>query len=276
MFSIKQIKLAVIILCLAMGSTALGQQEQQTPQPQSTAEANSQRPIGLFKNRVFELKHRDPESLLSVIRLLGSGAGGSSMSVNNEYNTITVRDFPENIATVEEAIKRLDTPAPPTPGIEFHVHILIATNGAASPNQFPQEVSDVVKQLQTTLNYKSYSLMTSAVLRTKEGSTGISNKGVADFKFVTEGAARNSPIIYEYIGRQIKIDGTAPNASSIQVGSFNFSMRIPIETAPGVINYERVGFETPVNMREGEKVVVGTTTMQEKGLIVVLSAKILR
>jgi hypothetical protein len=275
MFSIKQIKLAVIVLCLAFSSTAMAQQP--TPAPQASSDANASRPIGLFKNRVFQLKYRDPESLLSVIRLLGSGAGGSSMSVNSEYNTITVRDFPENIATIEEALKRLDTPAPPTPGLEFHVHILIATNGAAtSSSQFPPEVSDVVKQLQTTLSYKNYSLMTSAVLRAKEGAAGISNKGVADFKLITEGAARNSPIFYEYYARQIKIDGTASNQPAIQIGAFSFSMSIPVETATGVLNYERVGFETPVNMREGEKVVVGTTTMQDKGLIVVLSARIIK
>lgn len=285
MFSIKQIKLAVIILCLALGSVAQAQGDEKAqaqPTPQSpTARAG-------LRNRVFEIKYRDPESLLSVLKLLGSGVG--AMSVSNEYNTITVRDYPENIATIEEAIRRLDTPVPPTPSIEFHVHILIATNagtltaydparGAASasaPTQLPPELSDVVKQLQTTLSYKNYSLMTSAVLRAKEGLVGISNKGVADFKLITEGAARNSPIFYEYFARQIKLDVNAPNQAAIQIGGFSFSMRIPIEVSTGQIQYDRVGFETPVNLREGEKVVVGTTTMQDKGLIVVLTARIIK
>lgn len=270
MFSIKQIKLAVFIFCLAFASTALGQQSTPTPQPAQTSPESR---YGL-KNRVFEIKYRDPDSLISVLKLLGSGAG--AMSVSNEYNTITVRDFPENLATIEEAIRRLDTPAPPTPGIEFHVHILIATNAATSVNQFPSELNDVIKQLQTTLSYKNYYVMTSAVLRTKEGSAGVENKGVADFKLMTEGAASKSPIIYVYSARQVKIDGSAPSSSAIQIGRFSFSMKIPIETSPGVINYESVGFETPVNMREGERVVVGTTTMQDKGLIVVLSAKIFK
>lgn len=273
MFSIKQIKLAVIVVCLAMSSTALAQQSTAQPQPSPESPA---RAAGL-RNRVFEIKHRDPENLLSVVRLLGSGMGGANMSVNNEFSTLTVRDFPENIATIEEAIRRLDVPVPPTPGIEFHVHILIATNAAgATQNPFPTEVSDVIRQLQSTLSYKNYSLMTSAVLRTKEGPTGTSNKGVADFKLVTEGAARNSPIFYEYVARQIKIDGTTPNTSTIQIGTFNFSMRIPIEVNAGQIQYDRVGFDTPVSMREGEKVVVGTTTMQDKGLIVVLTARIIK
>jgi hypothetical protein len=269
MFYIKQIKLAALVLMLCCATGAVAQQPTPAQQPQTTPEASTVR-VGL-KNRVFEIKYRDPDSLLSVLRLLGSGVG--AMSVSNEYNTITVRDFPENIATIEEAIKRLDTPAPPAPGIELHVYILIATSTASASGQFPAEVNDVIKQLQTTLSYKNYSLMTSAVLRTKEGPTGVNNKGVADFRLITEGAARNAPIFYEYFARQIKIDGNTPNSSSIQIGNFTFSMRIPIETTTGQINYERVGFETPVNIREGEKVVVGTTTMQDKGVIVVLTAR---
>src|SRR4051812_1063480 len=112
MFYIKQIKLAVVICCLAFTSTALGQQSSPTPQ---TAQTSAESKVGL-RNRVFEIKYRDPDSLIAVIKLLGSGTG--AMSVSNEYNTITVRDYAENLATIEEAIKRLDTPSPATPGIE--------------------------------------------------------------------------------------------------------------------------------------------------------------
>ena len=269
MFSIKYLKLATVILCLAFTSSASAQQPS-TAAPQQSTETPTAR--AGFKNRVFEIKYREPDSLLQVVKLLGSPIG--VMSFNNEFKTITVRDYPENIATIEDAIKRLDTPVPPAPGVEFHVHILIATNAAMASNALPSELNDVVKQLQTTLTYKNYYVMTSAVLRTKEGSTGVENKGVADFKLVTESAARNSPIIYTYSARQIRIDETTPNNNAIQIGRFNYTMRIPIETATGVINYENVGFETPVNMREGEKVVVGTTTMQDKGVIVVLIARI--
>jgi hypothetical protein len=273
MFFIKYVKLACITLCLAFTSSAFAQQPQPTPNPPPGPPVTYEARLGL-KSRVFEIKYRDPDDLMSVLRLLGSSVG--TMSYNTEFRTITIRDYPENLATIDDAIKRLDTPVPPAPGIEFHVHILIATNAAASgePAQFPSELNDVVKQLQTTLNYRNYSLMTSAVLRTKEGATGISNKGVADFRLTTEGAARNSPIFYEYSARQIKIDKAGPSASSIQIGNFGFGMRIPVETTPGKLEYENVGFQAPVQLREGEKVVVGTTTMQDKGVIVVITARV--
>src|SRR5262249_26334131 len=51
-----------------------------------------------FKNRIFDVKHRDPQSLVFVLRPLGSGFKGATMSASPEYRTISVRDFPENLA----------------------------------------------------------------------------------------------------------------------------------------------------------------------------------
>src|SRR5689334_3323667 len=81
-----------------------------------------------FKSKVFEIKYRDPESLVKVLRQLGSGFKGASISANSEFKTLTVRDFPENLTTIEEALKRLDTPAAPRPNIELHMHVLVASN----------------------------------------------------------------------------------------------------------------------------------------------------
>jgi hypothetical protein len=64
----------------------------------------------------------------------------------------------------------------------------------------------------------------------------------------------------------------------VEIGMFSFNMRIPIITSGQTqqIQYDNVGFRSPVNIRDGEKVVVGTTTMGDKGLVVVVSARILK
>ena len=74
-----------------------------------------------FKSKIFEVKYRQPSSLAGVLRQLGSGFKGAGISANNEFHTLTVRDFPENLATIEEAIKRLDTPAPPPSSLQMHM-----------------------------------------------------------------------------------------------------------------------------------------------------------
>src|SRR5205085_12701117 len=71
----------------------------------------------MFQNRVFDIKNRNPQSLARVLFPLTSGFKGATVSPNEEFRTITVRDFPENIAVIEEAIRRLDTPEPVRPTV---------------------------------------------------------------------------------------------------------------------------------------------------------------
>ena len=229
-----------------------------------------------FKGRVFEIKHRDPDSLGQVLRPLGSGFKGATISANREFRILTVRDFPENIAAMEEAIKRLDTPEARSPDIEFTVHIIIASTGEGGGGEFPSDLGPVLKQLQSTLRYKTYNLMTSAIHRGKEGPVRVENSGIAESKLLGVTTPQGYPIFFNYSLQRISLDGTATSAT-VQVGDFNFRMRTPlVMSSGGQIQYENIGFNTPVSVREGEKVVVGTTSMGDKGLIVVLSAKVLK
>src|SRR5215217_875069 len=108
----------------------------------------------MFQNRVFDVKNRDPQSLVRVLSPLTSGFRGAVVTANPEFRTISVRDFPENIAVIEEAIRRLDTPEVARPSVEFQVHMLVASNEEALPNRYPAELAGAVKQLQSTLGYK--------------------------------------------------------------------------------------------------------------------------
>ena len=266
--------LVFALACSAQPARAQGEQKPEAARPQEGRVSEKG-----FRGRIFELRHRDPESLFNVLRPLGSGFEGSTMSISREMRTISVRDFPENIASIEEALRRLDVPETPRPDIDFRVHILIASNGAARPGgDIPADLGDVVKQLQATLSYKSYQLMSSQVLRGKEGAGGIGNKGVAELRLTPDTPASENPIFYEYRLNQISLDGPGAGPLKVQIGNFIFSIRIPLRVGAGTgaIQYENVGFNTPVGMREGEKVVVGTTTMQDKGVVIVLVAHVIK
>jgi type II secretory pathway component GspD/PulD (secretin) len=99
-------------------------QTAQTPTPSAQPSVAPKSPDYVeekgFKGRVFELKYRDPVSLQQIIRPLGSGFKGATMSIDREFKTLTVRDFPENIATIEEAIKRLEYASTSAAGYRAH------------------------------------------------------------------------------------------------------------------------------------------------------------
>ncbi|HEY6332462.1 MAG TPA: secretin N-terminal domain-containing protein, partial [Blastocatellia bacterium] len=149
--------LAIALQAVILTATALGQQAS-TP-PASTAPAaaattpKAEPPpaeyveVKGFKSKVLDVKNRDPRELMRVLAPLGSGFRGATMVYNDEFRTITVRDWPENIATIEDALARLDLPAAAPSGAELHVHILVASMGGADSAGGVAELSDVLSQL---------------------------------------------------------------------------------------------------------------------------------
>lgn len=259
--------LTVALITMLLAPIGFGQKAE-APGPQYVEEKG-------FKGRVFEIKHREPNQLSMVIHPLGSGFKGATIQANQEFNTITVRDFPENIAAIEEALKRLDVPQSAQPDVQLHIHVLIASNAELPPSDFPGELNDVVKQLRSTLSYKNYGLMTSIIQRSQGNSREIEGSGVAESKLLGLPSPQGNPTFYNYRILHLRTDTSASTPTAIDIERFNFGLRVPLSIGSN-INYQNVGFNTPISLREGERVVVGTTAMGDKGLVVVLSAKFIK
>lgn len=253
--------LLTLALVVVFVSASFAQQPTPSPaqnQPDNLTERN-------FKSKVFEVKYRDPNSLVNALYFLGSGFKGSTMSANAEFRTITVRDFPENIATVEEALKRLDVPAPPRPNIELHMHVLIASNAGGTATDVPADLKDVLTQLRGTLNYRNYELAASIVQRLTETPRGLQGSGVAELPSINPGTP-NSAMPYEYYLNNVSLVQNASGAASVQVAEFTFV----------TLDKERARVQTALNLRDGEKVVVGTATIRNRALVIVLTAKLIK
>ena len=249
-----------LALISAMATFAQQPAASSTPAPQDNYVTDKS-----FKNKVFEVKYRDPNSLANVISRLTSGFKGASISSSTEFRTITVRDFPENLATIEEAIKRLDTPASPRPNIELHMYALIASNTGGAGAAPPAELRDVLEQLRGTLSYKNYELAATVVQRLAETPRMLSGNGTAEIPTGPPGA----PIIslpYDYVLNSVTLNQDAAGKFNVQIGEFTFT------TATGG---DKTRVQTSLSMRDGEKIVVGTATMRSRALIVVLTVKLL-
>ncbi|HMG72359.1 MAG TPA: hypothetical protein VK582_02570 [Pyrinomonadaceae bacterium] len=268
MFILKLKTLALLMAVLFMAAFCQAQ-SQSTPAPSDNYVTNSG-----FKNRVFEIHNRTPEDLVPVIRLLTSGFKGAQLSASNEFRTVTVRDFPENIAAIDEAIKRLDTPEVARPDIELRMHVLLASNKESANGQYPADLKDVIKELQTTLNYKDYSLLTSIVQRTRE-SRGehpgyLQGKGSAEVVWPSSspaGGFEKRISLYMFDANSVALTSTPSGAVDILLGNFNFSLAVPGSEAR---------IHSDLSMRVGEIVVVGTAGFSDKALILVMTAKVVK
>ena len=260
----RQTRLLALALLLLAAPAALAQ----TEAPKQEDNYVTQK---MFTNRVFDVKNRDPQSLVRVLAPLTSGFRGAVVSANAEFRTITVRDFPENITVIEEAIRRLDMPEPARPAVEFRVYFLIGSNEEGATARYPSELSDAVRQLQSLLGNKSFNLIGSQIVRSKEGRTANTNKGVADIKLPNDTPANRNPVYYDYVMQGVSLDG-APGQARVLVDDFIMDLNVPLWLGGDKLVYESVGFRNPVSLREGERVVAGTTSIADKNVVVLISA----
>lgn len=251
--------ITVVTLVVTAASFAQGTTNTQPPSDNYVTEKS-------FKNKVFEVKYRDPNSLANVLMRLTSGFKGAGITPNAEFRTLTVRDFPENIATIEEALKRLDTPSAPHPNIELHMYVLLASNEAGASSDTPAELKDVLTELRATLNYKKYELAASVVQRLTETSNVLQGAGTAEVPSANSGAP-DSPMPYEYYLRSVSLVENVGGVPRLEIGDFGFTAST---------DKDRARIQTALNLRDGEKVVVGTATIRSRALIVVLTAKLLK
>lgn len=269
----KTIKLLSLLLAVCLTGSALAQGNTQSSQNSQQATKTEPQFVDFtgFKGKVLEVKHREPRDLVSILQPLGSGFKGAELKANSEFKTITVRDFPENIATIEEALKRLDTPMPSKlepplrPDVELYGYVLIASQGDEASSSYPKGIEDVVKQLQLNLNYKSYRLLTTIVQRTRlEG------------RMFTHGMAADGVIGggYEFgINRVVSETRTGEPASLVLGG---IDLKFNGNNLPSGQPLGNARISTDLRIRDGEKVVVGTASLRDKALILVLTTKVLK
>ncbi len=267
----KKITNAFAAVALVLGFTLALNAQQAAPSPQKTDDE----PVieKNFKGKIFEIKHRDPDGLAKVLRPLGSGFIGAGITPNSEFKTLTVRDFPENVAAIEDALKRLDTPAAAKPNIDLHMYVLIASNSAGTTNTaVPAELKDVIPQLRTTLSYKSYNVATSIVQRLTETQNRLDGRGTMTIPnpLVADGTLT---LPYEYQIKSVSTSNMAGASSpTVQIGNFLF---LTGTTSGSTVN-NGTQVQTAINLRDGEKVVVGTAALGDRALIIVLTAKLLK
>ena len=214
--------------------------------------------------RVFQFKYADARALQRVLSPYGRVEADPMLKAL----TITVRDN-NVLSEVEQIVKRFDVPPPPVPNIDVTIYLMSAL-GTPSSGAVPAELEPVVKQLKNTFSYKGYQLIDTEVMRVRAGQGG-DVSGVVDGapsvdgnKTISRVGFRSASVSTDEKGRAIRIDG-------LKIG-----LRIPIAAGEKKYQYIETGLNTDVDVREGQKVVVGKANMDgsDRASIVVLTAKV--
>jgi hypothetical protein len=225
-----------------------------------------------LQSKLFEIKYRNPKEIADAVRGLSISPG--VVQYNEKLQVVTVIDFPENISAIEAAIKRLDIPESAPASFDIRLHVL-ATSGVDEKGGVPSDLEPVVAQLRKTLKYQRYAYITTFTGRVQNGET-FSATGVAPSIAKTSSrSAEKSPATfqmqvpeedrYTYKFGKIRLATDGEGRETLQISQFGFTVSIAGK-GDIIIN-------TSLNLREGENVVVGTTSVGENALVVVVSAK---
>lgn len=263
-------KLSVLFLAVALGAGA-----QDAPK---------------WQQKVFDVKYADAQALARLV-LSACQSRETRVVENVALRAISV-GTPEDrdMATAEELIKRYDVPrgaVTPTGNrnIELVAYMLMAAPKGTAGEALPAELDPVAKQLKALFGYGDFRLLDSPMIRTREGveaqsngNAGIINPALPNASSTYSLRIKDTRVVPSERGNLIKLDG------------FRFGIRVPYPTAsfqPGQgsqgvaplistqINYSDVGFNTELDIREGQKVVVGKAKVDNTGsaFILVLTAK---
>lgn len=272
-----------LLLASLLGLTLPGFAQPATPAPPAAPVVYPPSPepdptmLRAMKSKLFEIKYRDPRWLGIALRPLGSGVRGYLVDSTERggINTISVRDFPENLAAIEEAIKRLDVPSAArlAPNVELTLHVLFASKGAVSESGLPSDLQEVVKQLKNTLAYRSYTLAASFIERAQIPEDGLSEtRGMGHLlsnALGTGDGKGSAGMKVEWGVNGLKLVGQPEVITSYQVTNFWLDLSEESDSKTNTL----AKFRTPLTLKEGERVVVGASVIKDHGVVVVLTAR---
>jgi len=217
--------------------------------------------------KLVHVKYADPQALRQLI-----SAFGVQVIPDSQMKVMTLYGSPAQIAAAEEAIKQLDV-APKT--IELVVHFVV---GSDQPNltgtPVPADIRDVITQLKGTFTFKDYKMLDVLTLRTRAGSSA-ETSGIL--------TAGNNPRMSQFSIRNARVgeDGT-----TIRIDRMHAGLRIPMglrttQTKSGertATEYLNTGIDQDVDVKEGQKVVVGRASLEgpEKALFLILTARVVQ
>jgi hypothetical protein len=211
--------------------------------------------------RVITIKNGNMQGIVRTLHELTNNVHvGSS---DNEH--LILSGPKDTVAGFEEIIKQLDVAPVAKKNIETTVYMVVASLQASSGATVPAELDPVVKQLKGVFNYKSFRLLDSFVLRSRDTEKAVTNGFLTPLDTTLPAGTK---ISYQFQYGRVSLDGSEANRV-IRYDNLRLGIRLP--------GANDIGISTDVDVPEGKKVVVGKTSAIEGSdgaLILVISAKV--
>jgi len=236
--------------------------EKPAAQPQASVERKN------HVQKVFAIKHAEVNAIGQTLRIFPV-----EVRENPNLRVIAVSGPAALMPTIEDTIRRLDVPPPPPQNVELTVYLLLASD---QEGPVPADLESAVKQLKTTFSFKGVRSVDTLVVRSRDTRPG----QVSGLSRLDPEIPNPSTYSLSHNGANITSD---EKGRSIRLNGLRFKANIIAKKQQldggALVQYENydAGFVTDVDVREGQKVVVGKAAVggTSNALILVITAKVL-
>ena len=252
----KRFLLALALLAIPLVAQTEKKTDSGPPAPQTGPER---------QKKLFILKYADPRAIQGLL-----GIFDAAVTSNSDMHALAVTANSTNMAAIEDAIAKLDTPQAASKNVDLTIHLMVGSEAdAAIGNALPKDLEPVAAQLKNNFPFKTYRLFDTLTLRSRSDraanttSTGGSVKvGESTFTATTTFGVRSASI--------------APDGSTVRIDGMKAHTRMPVISGTGtVMNFQDLGMETDVDIKEGQKVVVGRFGItRDQAMFLVLTARV--
>jgi hypothetical protein len=213
-----------------------------------------------LERKLIQLKYVDAGRVSRLLRSQNQTL--LTMESDDQLHAIAVTGTPEMVASVEEGVKRLDVPP-----IDFELTVYLISTAPQAGDQLPDALASTAKQLHGVFAFKGYQLLDSFVLRGRDGQRGKASGTISK-------DGKSSTYSFQYDGAAVS--GEAPKIVNLHGLNLNVRFYNGTFDKNGQQNYRDTGLNTDVDARDGQKIVVGKSDVNngESPLILVVTAKV--
>jgi hypothetical protein len=219
---------------------------------------------------IYEVEHADPLTLAEVLMVFPIHVGA-----HPQMGLITLAGDPEDVAAAVAAARSLDLPPQPTRSVEITAHVLGASKTAQLSGAVPSELEEVARQLKQVFGYRGVELVDSLSIRARDRGEALVTGAFSQGEDLEPAPYRLG------FNRALVVDGQ--DARSVRLDGLRFMAELRRWRAstpqgePGRIVSSEVNLTTDVEVREGQKAVVGkaATDGERDSLILVVEVKVI-
>ncbi len=204
---------------------------------------------GQSSAKVILLKHIKADSASVIANAFGDGK--VNVQRDPRAQMLVLSGPPDLLTAIENAIQKADVPEKSALNVELTFYALVAGDVAGTV-ALPEDLAGVAKQVKGLFGYPSLRLMDSLQVRARDGmrgeATGMMGK-----------AQGSNPNQYNLRFDEVLVQGSE-KAHSIKLSRLRFGTKILIGN-----QYLEMGLTTDVDFREGQKIVIGKSSLDSSG-----------